>query len=67
MEDSFMNIDNVIERINELARKKKEDGLTEDELQERTALRDIYLQNIRNNFRAQLDSIEFTDEDDKSE
>ena len=62
-----MDIDNVIERINELARKKKSEGLTEGESQERTALREIYLQNIRNNFRAQLDSIEFIDEDVKAQ
>ena len=61
-----MDIDNVIERINELARKKKTEGLTEDELQERVALREMYLQNIRRNVRNQLDSIEFVEEDTES-
>lgn len=61
-----MDIDNVIERINELARKKKTEGLTEDELQERVALREMYLQNIRRNVRDQLDSIEFVEEDTES-
>ncbi|MNP05775.1 hypothetical protein D3C76_977350 [compost metagenome] len=62
-----MDIDNLVERINELARKQKAGGLTEEELQERAALREIYLQNIRRNFRDQLDSIEFTDDVTKSE
>lgn len=63
----FMDIDNLVERINELAQKHKTVGLTEEELQERKRLREHYLQNIRNNFRQQLDSIEFTDEEANSE
>ncbi len=62
-----MDIDNMILRINELAQKMKTVGLTEDESQERARLRENYLQNIRNNFRQQLDSIEFTDEEPSSE
>ncbi|WP_425415353.1 DUF896 domain-containing protein [Paenibacillus glacialis] len=58
----FMDIDNLVLRINELAQKHKTVGLTDDEMQERARLRENYLQNIRNNFRQQLDSIEFTDE-----
>ncbi|WP_438350960.1 DUF896 domain-containing protein [Paenibacillus sp. FA6] len=61
-----MDIDNVIERINELARKKKIEALTEDEIQERVTLREMYLKNIRRNVRDQLDSIEFIDEDTES-
>ncbi|OAB44605.1 hypothetical protein PGLA_07665 [Paenibacillus glacialis] len=57
-----MDIDNLVLRINELAQKHKTVGLTDDEMQERARLRENYLQNIRNNFRQQLDSIEFTDE-----
>jgi len=62
-----MDIDNVILRINELAQKKKTVGLNEGELQERASLREHYLQNIRNNFKQQLDSIEFTDEEPSSD
>ncbi|UQZ37161.1 DUF896 family protein [Paenibacillus sp. PK3_47] len=58
-----MNIDELVARINELARKQKSDGLTEEELAERAKLREIYLGNIRRNFRAQLDTIEIVDED----
>ncbi|MNC78396.1 hypothetical protein D3C81_1422260 [compost metagenome] len=57
-----MDIDTLVGRINELARKHKSVGLTEEEKVERAELREIYLQNIRNNFRQQLDSIEIVDE-----
>lgn len=50
-----------IERINELAKKKKEQGLTEEELAEQAALRQEYLQSIRENFRKTLEGIEFKD------
>lgn len=58
-----MDIDALVQRINELARKHKTDGLTEEETKERAELREIYLQNIRNNFRQQLDSIEIVDKE----
>lgn len=51
-----------IARINELARKKKTVGLTEEELAEQKVLREEYLAIFRANFRAQLDRIEFVDE-----
>ncbi|SDE89423.1 Uncharacterized protein YnzC, UPF0291/DUF896 family [Fontibacillus panacisegetis] len=57
-----MDIDSLVERINELARKHKSVGLTEEEKAERAELREVYLQNIRKNFRQQLDSIEIVDE-----
>ncbi|BCG59530.1 DUF896 domain-containing protein [Paenibacillus sp. URB8-2] len=58
-----MNIDELVNRINELARKHKNEGLNEEELAERAKLREIYLGNVRRNFRAQLDSIEIVDND----
>ena len=48
-------------RINELAKKAKEAGLTEAELAEQKALREEYLAAIRKNFRATLDNIEIVD------
>ncbi len=60
-----MNIDELVARINELARKQKSSGLSEEELAERAKLREIYLGNIRSNFRAQLDTIEIVDNDDQ--
>lgn len=56
-----MNIDDLVARINELARKQKSVGLNEEELAERAKLREIYLGNVRRNFRAQLDNIEIVD------
>lgn len=45
-----------IERINELARKRKTVGLTEQELTEQAALRQEYLQGFRANMEAVLES-----------
>ncbi|MDO9492017.1 DUF896 domain-containing protein [Acetobacterium sp.] len=50
-----------IDRINELARKKKECGLTEDESDEQMTLRAEYLSAIRTNLKDQLDNIEIVD------
>lgn len=57
-----MDIDALVQRINELARKNKDSGLTEEEKLERAQLREVYLNNIRSNFRQQLESIEVVDE-----
>ena len=46
-----------IERINELARKKKAGGLTEEELAEQAALRKEYLDEYRENLKTMLDGI----------
>ncbi|WP_410510972.1 DUF896 domain-containing protein [Paenibacillus sp. BR2-3] len=59
-----MDIDKLVGRINELARKQKTVGLNEEELAERAKLREIYLTNIRNNFRAQLNNIEIVDKNE---
>ena len=48
-------------RINELAKKSKEQGLNDAELAEQKALREEYLAAIRKNFRATLDNIEIVD------
>lgn len=45
-----------IDRINELARKSKADGLTEEEKAEQKVLRDEYRQSFRNSLTAQLDN-----------
>ena len=46
---------NKIQRINELARKKKSIGLTEAEEAEQAALRKEYLDGYRENLKAMLD------------
>ena len=51
-----MNINEVIARINELAKKAKTEGLTEEELVERDKLRRIYIDNVTGNLKGQLDN-----------
>lgn len=46
-----------IERINELARKAKTEGLTAAEKEEQERLRREYIASVRNNLKAQLDNI----------
>jgi len=46
-----------IDRINELARKKKAEGLTEAEAAEQAALRKQYIDEWRENMRAMLDGV----------
>ena len=49
-------MEDVIKRINELARKAKTEPLSEAELKERHELRQIYIKSVRENLRAQLDN-----------
>lgn len=51
-----MSMQEVIARINELAKKAKTEGLTEEETQERAALRNRYVASVRENLSAQLDN-----------
>ena len=47
----------MLDRINELAKKKKEQGLTEAEQKEQKELYKIYLGEIRTQFNATLDNV----------
>ncbi|MDD6201157.1 MAG: DUF896 domain-containing protein [Firmicutes bacterium] len=49
-------MDEVIARINVLAKKAKAEGLTEEELQERDRLRRIYIDSVKANLVGQLDN-----------
>lgn len=51
-----------IDRINELARKAKTEGLTEWEEVERTALRREYIDSVLGNLKSQLDHTYIVDE-----
>lgn len=53
----------MIDRINELAKKKKTVGLTNEETEEQQKLYKEYLQAFRKNFKAQLENIEIVDDD----
>lgn len=52
-----------IQRINELARKSKAEGLTNDEKMEQAALRQEYIAAFRENFRGQLNNIDIKEKD----
>lgn len=51
-----------IDRINELARKKKGEGLSEDEAVEQAVLREEYIVAFRAQFRSQLDNVKFVED-----
>jgi len=52
-----MNIDDMIERINFLYKKSQEEGLTVEEKEEQEQLRKRYIDNVKRNFREQLNGI----------
>lgn len=52
-----------IQRINELARKSKQEGLTPAEKEEQRMLRAEYIASVRMNLKAQLDNIDIQQED----
>lgn len=52
-----------LERINELARKAKKEGLTPEEIAERDVLRREYVNAVLGNVRQQLDNTYVVDEE----
>ena len=52
-----------IDRINELAKKNKAEGLTPEELEEQAALRAEYIAGFRASLTAQLDNTVIVDKD----
>ena len=52
-----------LDRINELAKKSKTEGLTPEELEEQAILRREYIDDFKKNLKAQLDRIEIVDGD----
>lgn len=55
--------DKTIERINELYRKSKAEGLTEAEKKEQQILRREYVEAFKRNLRGQLDNISIKEKD----
>ena len=51
-----MNMNEVIARINELAKKAKQTGLTPEETTERDKLRRIYIDSVKASLTGQLDN-----------
>ena len=57
-----MDMNEVIARINALAKKNKEEGLTEEELAERDKLRRIYIDSVKANLTGSLENTYVVDE-----
>ena len=57
-----MNMNDVIARINELAKKAKTEGLTPEELTERDKLRRIYIDSVKATLIGQLDNTYIVDQ-----
>ena len=58
MDIENMKMDDVIKRINELYKKSKEERLNEKEKEEQQILRRRYIDSVKSNFRAQLETVE---------
>ena len=57
-----MNMNDVIARINELAKKAKTEGLTPEETAERDKLRRIYIDSVKANLIGQMDNTYIVDQ-----
>lgn len=58
MNIELMKIEDVVEKINSLYRISQERELTEEEKELQGKLRKRYIDNVKRNFRAQLDGVE---------
>lgn len=58
MDYTNAKIDDVIKRINQLYKKSKEEGLNEAEKEEQQVLRRRYIDNVKANFRVQIEGVE---------
>ncbi|MDD5793829.1 MAG: DUF896 domain-containing protein [Clostridiales bacterium] len=59
MNISEMKIEEVIENINYLYKKSQQIGLTDEEKELQQKLRQRYIDNVKRNFRAQLNGLEY--------
>jgi uncharacterized protein YnzC (UPF0291/DUF896 family) len=59
-----LSLDQTIARINELARKAKTVGLTEEEVEERNELRKQYINSFKTSLKTQLDSIKYVEDEE---
>lgn len=58
MDIDKMKIEEVIEHINRLYKKSQEEGLSDKEKELQQKLRRRYIDNVKRNFKAQLEGIE---------
>ena len=56
-----------LDRINFLAKKNKEEGLTKEELAEREVLRKEYLENFRAHFKSRLENVKVVHSEEEYE
>ncbi len=56
-------MEELIKRINELAKKDKEEGLNQEESKERAELREKYLNNFRSNMKNTLMNVKLVDDE----
>lgn len=57
MDIKNMKIEEVVAKINQLYKKSQEEGLNEEEKQLQKELRQRYIDNVKRNFKAQLNGI----------
>ena len=57
MDYKEMKMDEIIKKINELYKKSKEEGLNDDEKIEQEKLRRVYIDNVKANFKVQLNGV----------
>lgn len=58
MDIDSMKIEEVIENINRLYKKSKEEGLSDKEKELQQKFRQRYIDNVKRNFRGQLEGVE---------
>ena len=58
MDIDAMKIEEVVEKINMLYKKSQEEGLSDKEKELQQKLRRRYIDNVKRNFRGQLEGIE---------
>ncbi|MBD7909938.1 MULTISPECIES: DUF896 domain-containing protein [Clostridium] len=58
MDIDSMKIEEVIENINRLYKKSQEEGLSDQEKELQQKFRQRYIDNVKRNFRGQLEGIE---------
>jgi len=58
-------MDKIVQRINELSRKQKSVGLSQEEMIEQKELRSKYIEAFKKSLKNQLDNITLVDGDDQ--
>lgn len=62
-EKKSYTMEELTKRVNELYHKSQTEGLTEEEKIEQAELRKLYVANVRNNLRGQLNNISIVEKD----